>query len=92
MVLSDHTGLAGAPPNCPNYDCITWSTSDNWIGINLAESNATALLAYSDPHCQNMLSFIECPSDADCDQGQFCVKQKDNGGAGSWQSVLYREP
>lgn len=86
--------MVGAPPNYPNYDCLPWSTSANWIGINLVLSNSTALMAFSDSGCQNMVSFMECPSDADCDQGQFCVKQSDNGGPKNvpWQSVMYRIP
>ena len=88
--------MVGAPPNDPNYACIPWSTSANWIGINLVLSNSTALMAFSDSNCQTLLSWIECPSekDVDCDQGQFCAKQSDNGGANNvaWQSVMYRIP
>ena len=86
--------MVGAPPNDPNYGCIPWSTSANWIGINLVLSNSTALEAFSDPNCVTRVSWVQCPSSADCDQGQFCVKQSDNGGVNKekWQSVMYRVP
>lgn len=94
-VTEDKGTLVGAPPNYPNYDCITWGTSANWIGINLVLSNSTGLIAYSDAHCQNIVSWIQCPLNTkgvDCNDGQFCVEQSKNGGAGSWQSVIYRVP
>ncbi len=37
-----------------------------------------------------MVSFIEDPDSSG--DGQFCVQQSKNGGAGSWKSVMYAIP
>lgn len=84
--------MASAPVNEPNYQCIPWSSNLNWIGINLYESNSTAIVAYSDAHCEDRISFIETPTYLENTIGQFCVKQSDNGGQGSWRSVMYMIP
>ena len=82
----------GAPPNDPNYECIPWSTIADFIGINLFLSNSTALQVYSDPQCANRISFIEKPSSMAEDDNQFCARQSLNGGAGSWQAIMYAQP
>lgn len=91
-ILDLPTSIYGAPPNYPNYACLQMSTQVDWIGINLFLSNSTAIQAYSDPNCADRIAFIEWPGSMGVGHDQFCAMQSENGGVGSWKSVMYAEP
>lgn len=65
------------------------STEIDWIGINLDLSNSSALQAFSDAHCADRIAYILWPQAFGDGNDQFCVKQSETGGKGSWKSVLY---